>query len=163
MKHIVLIGMMGCGKSTIGNLLSKKLGRPLLDTDRQIEKEQGCTVAQIFSQEGEARFRALELELCQRLGQRKGLIVACGGGLPMQPECMQALKQNGTVVWLRRDPGETYDGLDTSGRPLAQQGREDFLARFAQREPVYRRWADAVITDFSSPKRTAEKVLEVLK
>ncbi len=163
MKHIVLIGMMGCGKTTIGTLLSKKLGRPLLDTDRQIEKEQGCTVTQIFSQEGEARFRALELELCQRLGQRKGLIVACGGGLPMQPGCMQALKQNGTVVWLRRDPGETYDGLDTSGRPLAQQGREDFLARFAQREPVYRRWADAVITDFSSPKRTVEKVLEVLK
>ena len=163
MKHIVLIGMMGCGKTTIGALLSKKLSRPLLDTDRQIEKEQGCTVAQIFSQEGEDRFRALELELCQRLGQRKGLIVACGGGLPMQPGCMQALKQNGTVVWLRRDPGETYDGLDTSGRPLAQQGREDFLARFAQREPVYRRWADAVITDFSSPKRTVEKVLEVLK
>ncbi|MCD7927581.1 MAG: shikimate kinase [Oscillospiraceae bacterium] len=163
MEHIVLIGMMGCGKTTIGNLLSKKLGRPLLDTDRQIEKEQGCTVAQIFAREGEARFRALELELCQRLGQRKGLIVACGGGLPMQPGCMQALKQSGRVVWLRRDPGETYDGLDTSGRPLAQQGREDFLARFAQREPVYRHWADAVVTDFSSPRRTAEKVLEVLK
>ncbi|MCD8375477.1 MAG: shikimate kinase [Oscillospiraceae bacterium] len=163
MKNIVLIGMMGCGKTTIGVLLSQKLGRPLLDTDRQIEREQGCTVAQIFDREGEPRFRALELDLCRRLGEREGLIIACGGGLPLQPGCMEALKQNGAVIWLRRDPGETYDGLDTSGRPLAQQGREDFLARFVQREPVYRRWADTVVTDFSSPETTAEKALEVLQ
>lgn len=85
------------------------------------------------------------------------------GGLPMRPDCITALKQSGVVFWLRRDPGETYDTMDTAGRPLAQQGREDFLARFAQREPVYRQWADHVIDDFSSPECTMNQVLEALK
>ena len=67
------------------------------------------------------------------------------------------------MIFLRRDPGETYDGLDVSGRPLAQGGREAFLDRFRDREPVYRKWADEVVTDFSSPMRTVEAILEVLK
>ena len=81
----------------------------------------------------------------------------------MKPDCIGSLKYSGTVIWLRRDPGETYDTMEVSGRPLAQQGREAFLARFAQREPIYREWAEFVIEDFSSPENTLNAVLEVLK
>ena len=162
-KNIVLIGMMGCGKSTCGALLAKRLGRKLVDTDAWIEAQEGRTVAELFAAEGEPFFRNREQAAAEMLSQQKDLVIACGGGLPLQRRAMEPLKRTGVVLFLHRDPGETYDGMDTAGRPLAQQGRAAFLERFAQREPVYRSWADAVITEFASPKATVAAILEVLK
>ena len=142
---IVLIGMMGSGKTTVGKLLARRHGLPLADTDQLVQERAGLSVPDIFAQWGEARFRALELAVCQELSGRGGLIAACGGGLPMQERAISALKENGLVFWLDRDPGETYDSLDISGRPLAQAGREDFIRRYAARAPVYRRWADHTV------------------
>lgn len=144
-KNIILTGMMGCGKTTVGGLLARRLGRPLADTDLLIEARTGRSIPDIFAQEGETAFRALELELCRELSEREGAIIACGGGLPLQDGAIAALKKSGLVFWLDRDPGETYDGLDVSGRPLAQGGREDFLRRYRDRAPVYRRWADHTV------------------
>ena len=163
MKNIVLIGMMGCGKTTLGTLLAEKLNRTLVDTDALIVEREGRSINAMFAADGEGYFRKRELDVSNELGQMQDLIIACGGGLPMRSACITALKQNGTVIWLRRDPGETYDTMDHSGRPLAQQGRQDFLDRFAQREPVYRSCADLVIEDFSSPEITLNKILEALK
>jgi len=162
MKNIVLIGMMGCGKSTIGAMLAQKLGRTLVDTDALIEEREGRSIAEIFATDGEDYFRDQELGVSEELAGKQDLVIACGGGLPMKPDCIGSLKYSGTVIWLRRDPGEIYDTMETSGRPLAQQGREAFLERFAQREPIYRQWADAVIEDFSAPENTLKAVLEVL-
>ncbi len=162
MKNIVLIGMMGCGKSTVGALLSERLGRELVDTDELIVEREGRSIPEIFSAAGEGHFRDLERDVSRELAAREGLIVACGGGLPLRPDCIRPLKDSGVVFWLRRDPGETYDTMDTASRPLAQQGREAFLARFAQREPIYRKWADHVIEDLSSPERTLNAIIEVL-
>ena len=83
-KNIVLIGMMGCGKSTVGRLLARRLGRELVDTDALIERRQGRSIPAIFASEGEEGFRALELEVCRELSGRQGLVIACGGGLPTQ-------------------------------------------------------------------------------
>ena len=163
MKNIVLIGMMSCGKSTIGAMLAEKLGRSLVDTDALIVEREGRSINEMFAADGEGYFRARELDISTELGQAENLIIACGGGLPLQNACIDALKQNSVVFWLFRDPGETYDTMDTSGRPLAQQGRQDFLDRFAQREPIYRACADYVITDFSSPDNTLNAILEVLQ
>ena len=163
MKNIVLIGMMGCGKSTIGALLSEALGRTLVDTDALIVEREGRSIPEIFAADGEGHFRDLELGVSQELGEKEDLIIACGGGLPLREDCIGSLKSTGVVFWLRRDPGETYGTMDTALRPLAQQGREDFLARFVQREPIYRRWADHVIEDFSSPQATMKQILEALK
>jgi shikimate kinase len=162
-ENIVLIGMPGSGKTTIGQRLAEMTGRTLMDTDAVIEKRAGCTVSELFAEKGEEYFRDLERKVSEELGKAEGAVIACGGGLPLQENCMAALKQYGVVIWLRRDPGETYDGLDISGRPLAQQGREAFLERFARREPVYRRWADIIVEEFSSPEKTLEAVLEALK
>lgn len=163
MKNIVLIGMMGCGKSTIGAMLAQRLGRRLVDTDALIVEREGRSIAEMFAAEGESYFRERELDVSKELSREQGLIIACGGGLPMRADCIGSLKSTGTVIWLCRDPGETYDSMDTSGRPLAQQGRQDFLDRFARRKPIYRQWADHVIRDFSSPEHTLNTVLEVLK
>lgn len=162
MKNIVLIGMMGCGKTTVGRLLSEKLGRPLVDTDGYIVERECRSINDIFAAEGEGYFRDRELDAARELGQKSGLIIACGGGLPLRRECMDALRGGGTVIWLRRDPAETYDSMDTAARPLARQGRQEFLERFARREPVYRACADIIIDDFSSPEQTMNTILEVL-
>ena len=155
MKNIILIGMMGCGKTTVGRLLAQALGRELVDTDEAI--------SDIFAQEGEPYFRDLEAALCQELAQRDGLAVACGGGLPLRDACMEGLAPGGVVFWLDRDPGETYDSLDTSGRPLAQAGREAFLRRYEQRAPTYRRWADHIISQAASPEAAARSILQILQ
>ena len=164
MKHLVLIGMMGCGKSTVGGLLAKRLGRELVDTDATIEARTGLSVPEIFAQKGEGFFRDQELGVCQELAcRRSGLVIACGGGLPLRAGCIGPLKDNGTVVFLNRDPGEIYDSVPMDGRPLGQGGRQAFLDRFARREPVYRRWADLVVEDFSAPEATARAILEGLR
>lgn len=160
-KNIVLIGMMGCGKSTVGRLLARRLGRELVDTDALIERRQGRSIPAIFASEGEEGFRALELEVCRELSGRQGLVIACGGGLPTQEKAIAALKENGLVFWLDRDPGETYYGLDVSGRPLAQGGREDFLARYALRSPIYHRWADFILVKPESPEYAYSRIFTI--
>ena len=160
-KNIVLIGMMGSGKTTVGRLLAQRLGRELADTDALIERRQGRSIPDIFARDGEEGFRALELELCRELSGRQGLVIACGGGLPMQEGAIAALKENGLVFWLDRDPGETYYGLDVSGRPLAQGGREDFLERYARRSPIYHRWADFILVKPESPEAALSRVLTI--
>ena len=93
-------------------------------------------------------------------------MMGCGktpcGGLPLRDDAMAPLKSSGTVVFLCRDPGETFDTVPMDARPLAQEGREAFLARFRNREPVYRFWADQIVTDFSSPEATVNAILEGL-
>ena len=150
MKNIVLIGMMGCGKTTVGELLATRLKRTLVDTDALIERQTGMTIPEIFNREGEEYFRSLEMDL----------IIACGGGLPTREGAIAALAETGTVVWLDRDAGDIFDSGDMTNRPLAQNGREAFLERAAGRRPVYEKWADVTVTDFTSPVSTAARVLE---
>lgn len=163
LRNIVLIGMMGCGKTTVGKLLARRWGRALRDTDVLIEERQGLSVSDIFAGDGENYFRTLELELCRELGGQRGLIVACGGGLPLQDGAIAALKENGLVFWLDRDPGGTYDALDVSGRPLAQAGREDFIRRYHDRAPVYCRWADYVVPCGDGPQAAEQRISTIYR
>lgn len=144
-NNVILIGMMGCGKSTVGRILSEHLGLELVDTDQFIEGRERRSIPDIFAAEGETYFRERELETALLLGKRENLVIACGGGLPLRDDCILPLKASGLVFFLRRDPGETYDSVSMAGRPLAQDGRDAFIARFRQREPVYRRWASHII------------------
>ena len=144
-KNIVLIGMMGSGKTTVGKLLAKRLRRPFVDTDALIEEREGRSIPEIFERDGEDAFRALELALSRELSGQSGLVIACGGGLPNQDGAIRALKENGLVFWLDRDPVETYDGLNVSHRPLARSGRHDFIQRYQARAPIYRYWSDHIV------------------
>ena len=157
-KNIVLIGMMGSGKTTVGRLLAGCLRRPFVDTDALIEEREGRSIPDIFARDGEDAFRALELALSRELSARDGLVIACGGGLPLREEAITALKQNSLVFWLDRDPLVTYDALDVSGRPLAQSGREDFIQRYQSRAPVYRRWADYIIPCADGPAAVVQLI-----
>ena len=163
MKNIVLIGMMGSGKSTVGQLLAQRLNCTLVDTDKLIEAREGMAVSEIFETMGEPYFRALEVGVAQALSLRSDLIIASGGGLPLQEVAIKALKDSGVVIWLDRDPGEIFDTVDLTGRPLAQTDREGFIRRRDGRAPVYEKWADATIHDFTSPISTAARVKEAVE
>lgn len=161
--NLVLIGMMGSGKTTCAALLEQKLGLHAVDTDVLIEARVGLSIPEIFSTKGEEFFRDEEWGLSEELALERGLVIACGGGLPLNPSCIGSLKYSGTVVFLNRDPGEIYSGVSMAGRPLAQGGREAFLALAAAREPIYRDWADVVVEDFSTPEATVNAILEGIK
>lgn len=162
MKHIVLIGMMGCGKSTCGKLLAEKLGRDFVDTDAYIEATQGRSIPDIFANHGEDFFRELERETAVELAAREDLVIACGGGLPTVEAAMEPLAKSGVVVFLERPPRDILAHVSMDGRPLGQEGEAAFLARYAKREPIYRRWADWTVPSQATPEETVNLIMEGL-
>ena len=155
--------MMGSGKTTVGKLVANRLKLTLVDTDHMIETREGCSIPELFAAQGEGYFRSLEVGVATALSLRTDLVVACGGGLPLRDGAISPLKESGVVFWLDRDPADIYDCEDMTGRPLAQDGRDAFLKKAAERRTVYGRWADYTITDFTSAVSTAARILEVLK
>ena len=157
MENIVLIGMPGCGKSTVGRLLSEALGRPLVDTDEKIIALAGKSIPQIFAEDGEARFRELETQVLAELGKQSGLIIATGGGCVTQERNYPLLHQNGRIFWLRRDIGL----LPTQGRPLSQANRLSDL--YALRKPLYAAFADHEIDNNGSLAAAAGAIRAILE
>jgi shikimate kinase len=160
MKNIVLIGMMGSGKTTCGTLLAEKLGRTLVDADITIQQREGRTTTEIFAVDGEQYYRDLETALCHELEDQSDLIIATGGGMILREENTQALRKNGVVFLLNRPVDEIFDGENLSDRPLAQKGKQDFIDRFEARKPFYFGAADEVIEDFSTPEVTVAEILK---
>ena len=155
-ENIVLIGMPGSGKSTIAALLAERLHRPVLDSDAQVVETAGMSIPDIFAAGGEDAFRARETAALAELGKRSGAVLATGGGCVCRVENYPLLHQNGTIFWLQRDLAL----LPKDGRPISQ--RSDLTALYAQRAPLYARFADAVIDNNGMPEETVHKILEVL-
>ena len=157
MQNIVLIGMPGCGKSTVGALLSKRLDRPLLEADAELVKAAGIRIPMIFENEGEAGFRRRETATLAELGKRSGAVISTGGGCVTRAENYPLLHQNGTIIWLRRD----LDKLAREGRPLSVNA--DLSAMYTVREPLYARFADFTVDNSGTPTETVDAILEVLR
>ena len=104
MKPVFLIGYMGCGKTTLGEVLARQLGYRFIDLDEFIEERQGMTVVQIFDELGEKRFRELETEALREVASMTDVIVSCGGGTPCHGDNMAMMNQAGTTVWLTTSP-----------------------------------------------------------
>ena len=148
-QHLVLVGMMGVGKTTVARVLSDRLDRQVLDSDAIIERRTGRTVREIFATDGEAAFRALETEvLAEALASPVPCIVAAAGGVVLSPANRVALRESGArVVWLCADPATLVERVRSGGhRPLLDQDPAGTLQRmFAEREPLYREVADAIV------------------
>lgn len=161
---IVLIGFMGAGKSSVGQLVARALGRELVDTDVVIERTARMDVAEIFRQEGEEGFRRREVAVIDRAVSAPGRVIAVGGGAVLSADNRTALKQAGLLVYLRATP-ETLAGrlVGTADRPLLNTG--DRVGRIRDllvaRGPIYETAGDVAIdTDWHSPEQTAVAVLE---
>ena len=157
MENIILIGMPGCGKSTIGKQLAQELGKEFVDADQALETRFGRPITEIIPQDGEAAFRAMETEILQMLGKRSGLIIATGGGCITQGRNYPLLHQNGTIFWLKRD----LQKLPTNGRPLSQKNKLSEL--FKVRKPLYEAFADITIDNDGNAEQTIQQILEALK
>lgn len=149
MNNVILIGFMGCGKSTTGFRLSYGLRRVLVDTDKLIEKKEGMSVSDIFTNKGEAAFREMETKCLQELLlSQETKVIATGGGLPMKKENHPLLKELGSVVYLRISPECVWERLkgDTS-RPLLQcdNPAAKIEALLRKRAPVYEAAADMIV------------------
>ncbi len=148
MAGIFLIGLMGAGKTTVGRTLAQRVGYQFIDSDHEIEREQGCSIAALFSRVGEAGFREIEARVIDALTQRDGIVLATGGGAVLRAENRQALHARGTVVYLRAGPDDLAHRLrHDRSRPLLQQGdaRAKLHELFRVRDPLYRETAHFVI------------------
>ena len=139
-RNIVLIGMPGCGKTTVGAELARLSGRGFIDTDDEIAKAAGKPVSDIITIEGEAVFRKLETSALSDACKRSGLVIATGGGVVTRPENYRLIKQNGVVVFLNRDISE----LPATNRPLSLTIGTAALAK--ERLPLYNKWSDHTFT-----------------
>lgn len=145
--NIFLVGMMGAGKTTIGKLLAKQLGLTFHDSDHEIEKRSGATVAWIFDLEGEAGFRQREAKMIEELSQLAGIVLATGGGVILNPHNRKILSEHGIVVYLRADMDELFRRTSQNqNRPLlAHKNPRQILENlFEQRDPLYQEIADLI-------------------
>jgi shikimate kinase len=164
-RPLVLIGLMGAGKSTIGRRLAREIGWRFVDSDEEIEAAAGCSVADIFAIHGESIFRDLEKRVIARLVGEEPLVLATGGGAWMQAGVREIIKQHATSVWLRADIDVLTDRVSRrSHRPLLETGdKREILERLmGERYPVYAQ-ADYTVDSSHGPHdRVVERVIETL-
>ena len=168
-QRLLLVGMMGAGKSTVARALAEQLGWPLLDTDRAVEQRRGRTVTEIFAEEGEESFRAEEALALAALERLSGpIVVSVGGGAVKGEANRQVLRRAGTVVWLRASTHTLAARVGTGrGRPLlggGEEGPEQALARISeQRQHLYEEVADVVVdVDGLGPHEVARHIIHGL-
>lgn len=161
---LVLIGPMGAGKSEVGRRLGRLLGRQFHDTDRMVENKAGKTVEEIFRDDGEAAFRSLESAAVKEAVRAPGSIIACGGGVVLDPSNIEVLRSSGVVVYLRPSLQAAAARIGPSdGRPLLDT--DDPLSTLAKlqesREPLYSQAADHVVDADPDVQEVARAVLAV--
>ena len=156
MQNIVLIGMPGCGKSTVGKLLGEKTGRVFVDADEAIVRLAGKPIPEIFAQEGEEAFRAFETTVLEELGKQSGLVIATGGGCVTKARNYPLLHQNGHIFWLQRN----IEDLPTEGRPLSVS--QNLQKMYDLRKPLYEAFADHTITN-DAIDASAARILALLE
>lgn len=155
MENIVLVGMPGCGKSTVGKYLSDKTGKQFFDADQEIEKYAGESIPEIFRKYGEDRFRQIESSVLCELGKRSGCIIATGGGCITRAENYNHLHQNSAIIWLQRD----LNVLPTNGRPLSQ--KDKLRDMYAIRGPLYAKFADYTVENNTTAQDAVDKILRL--
>ena len=155
-RNLMLIGMPGSGKSTVGAALAESLGRKLVDVDERIVELAGCSIPEIFEKEGEEGFRRIEHQAVCQVSKESGLVIATGGGVVTRPENMDPMRQNSLIVWLLRDTAL----LPRDGRPLSQTN--SLTEMFKVREPLYRAAADCVADNNGSLEDTVKQILEAM-
>ena len=152
MTNIVLIGMPGSGKTTVGRALAEKTGREMIDIDAEIVKSAGCSIPEIFKSDGETGFRKIETEMVRKAGKETGKIIVTGGGVVTREENYAPLHQNGRIYQLERD----LSLLPIDGRPISQKIPAIELHR--QRAPLYEAFRDVPVNNNGSVQDTVEMI-----
>ena len=165
-QTIVLIGLMGAGKTTIGKRLAKQIGREFVDSDAEIEQAAACSIADIFAIHGETIFRDLEKRVIKRLLETPNTVLATGGGAWMQPEVRAMIKENAVSIWLKADLDTLTERVERRDhRPLLEQGdkREILSGLMEKRYPIYAE-ADLTVESGAGPhEEVVDKVVQTIQ
>ena len=165
--HLVLIGMMGAGKTSVGKRLARRLGWRHVDADKRIERTTGRTIAEIFADDGEAGFRAIEHDVLETLLRLPGrTVVSTGGGAVLSPSNCALMRERGSVVWLRARPETLLARVGSgNGRPLLSEDPDEALRRIAaERQSAYASAAHFVVdVDGCTADQVADAVLAAIK
>lgn len=156
MRNIILIGMPGCGKSSIGKIIAQQCNREFADCDEQIEIFAKKSIRQIFEESGEDGFRKIETEVLSRLCKKSGLVISTGGGCVTQKQNYDILHQNGVIVWVERDIGLLTD----ENRPLSEKFGVETL--YKQRKKMYADFADAAVSNNGAVFDAVNKIMEAV-
>lgn len=156
--NVVLIGMPGSGKSTVGAALARRLEWPFVDADEEIVRRAGRSIPEIFAEDGEERFRTLETEVLSDLGKRSGIVLATGGGAVLFERNLPLLRQNGRIYRITRDVSR----LATCGRPLSSSP-ERLREMERERAPFYERAADVTVSNDGSTAETVAAIMRDLR
>lgn len=155
LENIVLIGMPGCGKSSSGKHIAKLTGRELIDIDELIVEKAGKTIPEIFSEHGEEYFRDIESEVTKEISKKNGIVISCGGGTVIREENRNALKQNGKIVYIKRN----IESLAKSDRPLSM-GDGAIEKMYTLRRPIYESFADITIEPCPTLEKCAKEIIK---
>ena len=161
MKNIVLIGMPGCGKSTIGYRMSQKINYSFFDADKYLEEKENRIISDIFSKEGEEYFRKLETKYLKDLSKKEQIIISTGGGAVKKKENINILKQNGIIIFLDRTI-EDISKENHENRPLLQNV-ENLWKLYDERINLYRKYADIIIKNDDDMNVIVERIITTLK
>ena len=157
-QNIVLVGMAGCGKSTIGKLVAEKLGKTFVDLDEEIERREGKSIPEIFAEKGETYFREVERKVVADVCVKTGQVIATGGGAVLDHNNVEWFKANGKTVWIKRD----VELLARDGRPLSKD-LETVKKLYEKRKPIYQKIADFAVENNGAAEDCIDKILQYEK
>jgi len=162
-QNIILIGFMGTGKTVTGRALAERTGMELVDMDSLIETRQGKTIPEIFAQDGEPAFRALERQLVSELSTQSGLIISTGGGVVINPDNLTDFEKSGLMVCLTASPETIFHRLekDTTRPLLSGDKKQQIAALLEKRKPLYAAIAHQIDGDRLGPEERADAILNL--
>lgn len=160
-SNIVLIGMPGCGKTTVGKVLSKKLKYKFCDMDSYIQQMTKKTIKELFEQ-GEENFRDWETKACEELVKLNNTIIASGGGVVKREKNIEILKKNCTILFIDRPVERILSDVDINSRPLLKDGKEKLYSLYEERYELYRNAADIIILNKGYLRDTIDIIMDIL-
>lgn len=162
MKNIVLIGMPGCGKTTIGKMVSQELNMKFCGVDEYIEESTKKTITEIFK-DGEESFRSIEREVVEEISKEKGMVIATGGGVIKSFKNIENLRKNGSIVYINRPLENIMMDIDTENRPLIKDEKEKLYTLYEERYLLYKEYCDYEVMNIGSLHEVVEKIIETIK
>ncbi|MCE5219931.1 MAG: shikimate kinase [Clostridium sp.] len=159
---VVLIGMPGCGKSTIGGLVSKELNFKFFDMDNYIEEMTSKSIPELF-EKGEDYFRDFETLACKKLSEKSNILISSGGGVVKRKENIEILNKESYIIFIDRPLEDLLNDVDISKRPLLKEGREKIIKLYEERYELYESSADEIIKNDKDIRDTIDTIKEVIK
>lgn len=160
-KNIVLIGMPGSGKTTLGKIIARKLNKDFSDIDQHIESTQDEKISEIF-EKGESVFRRIERQTIKEISERQGIVISTGGGAVKFPENIYHLKKNGIIVFIDRSLEDIIADINTGKRPLLKDGIEEIHKLHQERYVLYRGYADHIISNIGSLDQVSDAIIRLI-